>query len=380
MVSFRKLLYSLALAATLILCAAPSAFAKRPVKDRIDSLYISRNWRFTLDVFADLYFDNKEFDSSGGKYVPSGTILNSQMIPVIGFTHENPSGSETSIQIGANLNLFHGREFRPTVSIPMFITHKYKAFTGHFGFIPAKYFSGEHHRALYSDDYFFDTNGIKGAALSWTKEKFDYRLGINWEGAFGPANQRERFYIYSFGEHELKPWVSLGYDLYYYHLACSEEIIGVVDNAIAYPHVTFRPLRNDWKFDIQLGWLQALQRDRTRDEAFKAPGGGYLELNFGWKGIFLKNGAYYGQGLMPYYNSTDSQGTPYKALLYIGDPLYSFEGTKLYDCISVGYKREIIPGMTVMAQINFHFHTGNDKPFTGTNQLFSFVFDGRIFK
>lgn len=391
MVSFRKSIFSFIVATVCGLLSTNTAVADSLSRDAVyskplvaksaglhaDSLYISKNWRFQLSAYSNIYFDNKEYSRSN--FQPSGTIFNTQLVPYVGFVHENPSGSETSIQFGVNINIGHGvNDTKPTFRMPIFITHKYKCFTGRFGIIPAKYFLGNPPTAMFSDDFLYEQSSINGVILNMEKEKFSYTLGLDWIGAYGPDNQRERFLVFSSGDHRVLDWMTVGYGIYYYHLACSEQILGVVDNGIVYPHVVFHALKEPWTLDFTVGYLQTLQRDRTVTSKFIAPGGGYAEQKFAWKGIFLKNTMYYGAGLMPYYSYTDNLGNPYGNLLYHGDPFYNFEGVQLYDRISVGYGRAIIPGLDFSVILNFHFHSKTG--YSGCNQLFVFKFDGRIFR
>ncbi|MCF0175112.1 MAG: anaerobic ribonucleoside-triphosphate reductase activating protein [Bacteroidales bacterium] len=334
---------------------------------------MGRNWNFGLDIYDNFYFDNREFD--GGIQGVSETVFGNKLMPVIGFIHQNKA-SRSAIHLGAVMSYDMGGG-KPYFEFPVYFEHiTEKGFSFRAGIVPSKYFYDDAPTAFFSDAHRFRDAVIDGVVLRWSKpEKYEYSLSLDWMGMYS-ADRRERFMIYSSGRHSILSWLSLGYNVYYYHLACSGKVDGVVDNALVYPYIKF-PLSagTDWRFDLRLGYLQALQQERKAVGKYVFPGGVYSEQNIAWKHFFLRNGIYYGAGLQPYYNWTDAGGNVYGDLLYFGDPLFGFDGRKLYDRIKFGYGRDIIKGISFDAYLIFHFNTLEPRFFSGFTQVFTLKVD-----
>lgn len=355
-----KIIFTLALLIGLF-CPAISSLAQEDSK-----------WNLSLDVYDKFYFDNREFDA--GTQGVSGTIFGNRFLPVVGLTYKSQAG-ENGIKFGPMVTHSMGVE-GADFKFPVWIEHSSETFTLQAGVIPSNYlYEVNAPTAFFSEAHIWQDPTIEGLILRWKEpsHKYDYLLALDWMGQYSPQ-ERERFMVSSFGHHKLLQNLSLGYDFYYYHLACSMAVDGVVDNALVHPYVATDFLCGDVAFDLRLGWLQALQQERLAVGHYVFPGGVMADQNVSWRNFFLRNSAYYGQGLQPYYNSTDAAGNVYGNLLYFGDPLYNFTDTILYDRCQVGYGREIVPGLRFSVSAVFHFNTIEEHFFSGFTQVFSLIF------
>lgn len=111
----------------------------------------------------------------------------------------------------------------------------------------------------------------------------------------------------------------------------------VVDNFLLNPYIGAR-FTAFFDFDIRLGYLLGMQRDRMLEEGWKLPMGGELGFRMSRWGVFISNDLYVGGNLMPFYDRTGKDGLAYADDLYTGDPFY---GTphKVYNRTGIGYER-----------------------------------------
>lgn len=118
----------------------------------------------------------------------------------------------------------------------------------------------------------------------------------------------------------------------------------VVDNVLINPYIGVR-FDAFFAFDIRLGYLQGMQRDRMLQEGWKAPMGGEFNFRMSKWGVFIDNNLYFGKNLMPLYHHAGKDGLAYGSDLYSGDPFY---GTShhIYNRTGIGLRTVVREGQS----------------------------------
>ena len=139
---------------------------------------------------------------------------------------------------------------------------------------------------------------LQGLLANYRAEHGYVEFAIDWEG-FRTEKQREKFRILSEGRwHDDRFYA--GYSLMVLHYAKTldeTEDQGVVDNMLINPHAGVR-FNAFFDFDIRLGYLQSMQRDR-RTGGWLTPKGGELHVSMSRWGLKLENRLFVGQNMLP---------------------------------------------------------------------------------
>lgn len=340
--------------------------------------------RFAYDVGFDMSFDNREVYRSA--FTRSMTIFGAQLSPSVGISIDQPaSGVNHKVMVGVDLQ----KEFGGSNDLLDEITLYYRLqkdfgetdMTLYAGVFPRKNTEGSYSPAFFSDSLSFYDNNLEGLMLQFRRPKAHFEVACDWMGQYG-SDSRERFMIFSAGEGQVAPILSLGYAGYMYHYANSHKHKGVVDNILLNPYLRldFVPALKMQKMSMRFGWLQSLQNDREHASGYVFPGGGEFDLEVRNWNVGLLNRLYYGTDLMPYYNSKDNTGTKYGPSLYMGDPFYRVyddgtSGPGLYDRMEFYYEPDI-KGSSKYLKIRisaiFHF---NSHKYCGAQQMVGVTFD-----
>lgn len=226
------------------------------------------------------------------------------------------------------------------------------------GIFPREKLMGDYGEAFFDRSYIFYNNRISGVMGNYRSEAGFVELAIDWEG-MQSKTIREKFRILSAGRYEGERFYG-GYALSLLHFAKTSDPApdeGVVDNILVNPFAGIR--FHAWcDFDIRLGYLQSLQRDRIAENGWVTPKGGMLDIRLSRWGLTLGNMLYAGQNLMPFYGT-------------YGDALYAncvFFGTEdhIYNRTEISYDRRFFHDtLGVKAGIFFHY----DGKGMGTQQL-----------
>lgn len=132
----------------------------------------------------------------------------------------------------------------------------------------------------------------------------------------------------------------------------------MVDNILVNPYIAAR-FNAFFDFEIRLGYLQSMQRDRRTDEGWQAPMGGELGFRMSRWGVFISDDLYVGKNLMPFYRRTGLDGLAYGADLYTGDPFYGTSRT-VYNRTGIGYERRFAnDNVAVRAEMVFQYNGSN---------------------
>ena len=362
--------YLCALAAGMVLSAAFS---------------VAQTPHFEYGVDFDFRFDNREYDVSS--YSRSMTVLGARAVPTVGIgigsrngrsSHVLMAGADVMKDFGASpiyaeMVLYYNwtQRFRKT---EMSMTA---------GIFPRKKMNGEYSTAFFSDSLKFYDSNLEGLLLTFRRPRSYYEVGCDWMGKYG-ENRRERFMIFTSGNSRLTEFFKIGWSACMYHYAGSENVMGVVDNILVNPYVSFElgKYAGMQRLSLSLGWLQSMQNDRRNVGKYVFPGGGEFVLNARHWNVGLENRLYYGSGLMPYYNSTDAIGEKYGNQLYFGDAFWRItengSGRGIYDRLEIYYAPYIASFVQLKVAAVCHFNGG----FSGWQQIVSvnFVLDRQTFR
>ena len=357
--------------------------------------------KFAYDVDFETKFDNREFFRSA--FSRSMTIFGARLTPSVGISIAQPeksmnhrlmagidvmkdfgaspissslaeSGSDESLSRLNNLDLF--REITL-----YYMLEKKTQNTGlelYAGIFPRRAMGGRYSDVFFSDSLKFYDNNLEGILLKLYRPKGYWEVGCDWFGQKGQV-RKEKFMIFTSGESHVTPFMNIGLSGYMYHFAGSKKARGVVDNILLNPYMRFElgGMMQLQKFDVRLGWVQAMQHDRVNVGHYVFPGGGELDLDVANWNVGIRNRLFYGMDMMPYYNSVDTGGDKYGNRLYFGDPFYRIhdDGSQapgLYDRFEVYYEPSLGKHLSIRISARFHF---NGSVYSGCQQIVGIRFN-----
>ena len=336
-----------------------------------------KNLRFAYDVDFEMNFDNREFVRSS--FTRSMTIFGARLTPAVGLQAFQKDSTSHRLMVGLDVmkDFGSGRNDLSLFNELVMYYRMEKSFgntdmTLHAGIFPRNNMDGRYSEAFFSDSLRFYDNNLEGILLKFRRPKAQFEVGCDWMGQFSP-DRRERFMIFSSGEGLVLPLLTFGYSGYMYHYANSEQVRGLVDNILLNPYARLDLAQKTGLqiFGITLGWLQALQHNRKHVGHYVFPGGAHLDVEAKKRDVAIKNTAFFGTDIMPYYNSYDEGGFKYGHDLYWGSPFYRVHddntpGPGLYDRLEVCYEPSIGKYVKIRVAAVFHF---NGFHYSGCQQV-----------
>lgn len=369
----------------LLVCAVTSYAGEK------GSFFKKENLKFAYDVDFEMNFDNREYYKS--RFSSSMTIFGARLAPSIGLEALQSDGTSHRLMVGADIMKDFGAPSENKISLLSEITFYYRLnkkfdktqMTLYAGIFPRKTMEGKYSKAFFSDSLKFYDNNLEGLLLKFQRPNAYYEVGCDWMGQYG-ENQRERFMVFTSGEVQIAPILSLGYSGYMYHFANTWHVKGLVDNFLVNPYARFDfgHLTDFQALSLSVGYLQAFQNNRKHVGHYVFPGGAHIDVEVRKWNVALKNMAYYGSDLMPYYNWADDGGTKYGNNLYFGDPFYrvhdgrvspgsgsgvgSDKGSEpgLYNRFEACYEPSIGKHLKIRVAAIFHFHGAH---YSGCQQM-----------
>lgn len=280
-------------------------------------------------------FDNTEY--SGSDCGTSRTIFAVEVSATLGYRflthHSVVAGADLLKDFGSNRFI----DFSNLIAYYRFDNGKYGAMAGMFR---RDDLTGRYSRAFYSDSTRIYNGTVQGLAMHHKGRSSYTELAVDWVGLHSEY-AREHFRVLFSAGGEFGRHFDAGVSLSVQHFANKTTFDNnVVDNILLNPHIGAR-FSAVLDFEIRLGYLQSLQRDRQAAGGWQAPMGGELYFRMGWKGIFIDNNLYAGRSLTPFWHTVGKDGLPYAGELYTGDPLY---GTThgIYNRTGIGYERKFL--------------------------------------
>lgn len=360
-------------------CFSHMAFASEPQADS-SKVKVS----FAYDLNFDMQFDNREFYKSA--YTSSMTVFGTRLTPAVGVDLEQKNGARHRLMLGVDvLKNFgaanKGSELFKEITL-YYNVQKQLGKTGFemvAGVFPRRFAEGNYSTAFYSDSLRFYDNNLEGLLLKFSRPNAYFEVGCDWMGRYDTYT-RERFQIFSSGEGQVLPFMSIGYAASLYHFSCSGVSDGVVDNFLVNPYLRFDlASKADLELlSVRLGWLQALQNDRAHVGQYVFPGGAELVMQVQKWNVGIKNDMFVGKDMMPYYNTFDNAGYKYGNLLYMGSPFYRVwddgrDGVGLADRLEVYYAPKFgAPYLDLKVSAIFHF---DGRKYCGCRQMVSLNFN-----
>ena len=333
--------------------------------------------KFAYDVDFQMNFDNRELYQSA--YSTSMTIFGARLSPAVGLEAVQNDGTVHRLMAGLDVLKDFGSGRNDLSLFNEFVMYyRLDKSIGktdlilHAGVFPRSNMHGRYSEAFFSDSLKFYDNNLEGLLIEFRCPQAQFEVGCDWMGQYG-TDRRERFMVFSSGEGRVAPMLSLGYSGYMYHFANSEQVKGLVDNILINPYVRLDLAQKTsmQTFDIRLGWLQAMQHNRKHVGHYVFPGGAHLDVEARKWNVAVKNMAFVGTDLMPYYNNFDEGGFKYGNSLYMGSPFYRVhdDGTSapgLYDRLEVAYEPSIGQYVKIKVAAVFHF---NGSHYSGSQQI-----------
>lgn len=314
------------------------------------------HWEYDADFRY--IFDNREFSISQDAVIPSGTMHTAVLTPTVGLSfepsrrvrHTLMAGVELAHEMGSRTWKDFARE--PVIFYNAYVRARKGTFEAFAGIFPRTNMEGAYSEAFFSGMFRNSDRNLEGMLLKWRAERFYTELGLDWMGRYGPET-RERFQIVSAGQWQATPWLQLGWSGSFYHYACSEIALNVVDNHLLEPWVKMDfSRRTRWQeLSVQAGLLVAYEFERGFADKPDIPLGGELKLTARRWNVMLQNTTYFGGDLMPLFHKLDPAGIPYATNLYFGTPCFN----GFFDLAEAAWTPRIARGVNLRIAVRMYF-------------------------
>ncbi len=295
---------------------------------------VEENEVLFFDGELSTHFDNTEFSGSSVGY--SRTIFAVKLVPTLGYRW----GKEGRHSVAAGAELlkdFGSKEFLNDARLVAYYRYKDKNWGAYAGIFKRDELIGHYSRAFFSDSTLIYNGTVQGVAGHYRSERMFAELAVDWDGLYSP-DTREKFRVLTSVGGSFAKWFNAGLTFSLQHYANRSTFRGnVVDNALANVWLGAK-FSAFFDFDVRLGYLQSLQRDRRTDDGWLTPKGGELYVRISKWGVFIDNNLYVGEKLFPLYNTVGVDGRKYADGLYTGDILFS-PPRKIYNRTGIGYER-----------------------------------------
>lgn len=292
-------------------------------------------------------FDNREGD---GKIKKAETYFFMTLAPELGLKFTSRDRISGGVVLTQPLENKFGK-LKPTI----YYRHDGERWKFSMGIFPRTQLREPLPGFIWSDSLAYFQKNIRGALVQYNHRNGFFDAYIDWR-ALQSEEQREAFNIMFHGESHLKGKAFLiGAHLLMNHFAKSSKPgleQGVVDNFLVNPYIGLDFSRKTVldSLVVKAGILQTVERHRLKGSGWDCPGGLWLDTDFEWKFLGLRNSLYWGRrGLLPLYGE-------FGTLLYQGEPYYQ---SKIYDRLDVFghlYRNKFVD---VEAQLNFNISKGD---------------------
>ncbi len=292
----------------------------------------TKSERLYLDLAFGFDFDNTEY--LGSDLGVSETLFGISLAPSLRYEWNE----KHSLAVGASAQKWFGsKRFIDDIKLIAYYKFKSPRFTALTGMFSRNELIGNYSEAFFTSIWKTDNNLVQGATLQYTDKVGFAELAIDWNGMYSVAT-REQFRILFSGEGRFAKVMYAGGSASLQHYANRADFQhNVVDNITINPYIGVN-FNAFFDFDIRLGYLQSLQRDRLAGGGWEAPVGGELFFRMSRWGVFITNNLYLGKNLQPLYHSVGMEGTIYGADLYASDPFYG-TATGIYNRTGIGYEQ-----------------------------------------
>ncbi len=293
---------------------------------------LSQSDRLYLDTKFDFDFDNTEYSGSG--LGASETLFGVSLAPVLRYEWSD----KHNLGVGVNTQkMFGSVRFLDDIDLVAYYQYKGEKYGALAGLFRRENLLGRYSEAFFSNAWLASNRVVQGLALQYSDKVGFAELTVDWNGMYS-MECREQFRILFSGEGRFAKVMYAGAAASMHHYANRADFhYNVVDDMLINPYLG-AAFKAFFDFDIRLGYLQSMQRDRLSRDDWQLPYGTELFFRMSRWGVFISNNLYVGDDLMPLYNSVGKEGTPYGADLYAGDPFYRTENV-IYNRTGIGYER-----------------------------------------
>ena len=293
---------------------------------------LAQSERLYLDTDFNFDFDNTEYSGSG--LGASETLFGISLAPVLRFEWNE----KHSLGAGVNMQkMFGSVRFLDDIDLVAYYQFKGEKYGAVAGLFRREMMIGHYSEAFFSSAWLVDNRLVQGLALQYHDKVGFAELVADWNGLYS-FETREQFRILFSGEGRFAKVMYAGATAAMQHYANRADFShNVVDNITINPYIGV-DFNAFFDFDIRLGYLQSLQRDRLVERGWIAPMGGELFFRMSRWGVFISNNIYVGKNLQPLYNSVGKEGSIYGADLYASDPFYGTT-SGIYNRTGIGYER-----------------------------------------
>lgn len=301
------------------------------------------------------HFDNTEY--TGSDCGSSRTIFAVKVEPSLKYIWDK----KHSVVLGTELlKDFGSKKFVDEAKLIAYYQFQNEKFGANAGIFERSHLIGRYSRAFFSDSTLIYNSLVQGIAMRYNNGggKAFAELAVDWEGLYSPET-REKFRILVAAGGKFAKIFDAGVSMSIQHYANKSIFEGnVVDNVLINPYIGVR-FDAFFAFDIRLGYLQGMQRDRMLQEGWKAPMGGEFNFRMSKWGVFIDNNLYFGKNLMPLYHHIGKDGLAYGSDLYTGDPFYG-TSHNIYNRTGIGYERSFVKDrVSVRAEMVLQYNGHN---------------------
>lgn len=348
----------------------------------------------TLDwnIAFDYRFSNYEYARSGGMYDPSYTLHAARLTPEAGILLKQ--GGNVFHRVRAGVDLFRDMGAYSGVGELFGETVLYYDLEAAFrnggvleavaGVFPRRFTRERDYIGPFlDDDRCFVDNNLEGMLFKYSNRRIYAELALDWPGKIGDELhplRRERFQILSDGCWNFAGAFSLLWCGSLYHFSCAPQLANVVDNGMLHLGVSWSPDTCLDVFSLDARGLFTYQNDRHTGEGPLLPMGMTSRQRLGkWK-LALENRFYFGDDLMPLYESGYG-GVQYGADLYYADLAFHTRhaSPSWADCLSVLYEPSLGRFLKLCVGLSFKFGeppaASGIPVFRGWQQTFALRFD-----
>lgn len=292
----------------------------------------------------DTYFNNREFGNDPplgfGIEGESGTTFAARLTPWMGLRWEQ----KNTLVFGANMLQNFGEanksffsEVKPVLYY-QFQTEKVRAAAGIFTRDITH--SDDYSVAFFTGNYKFLCNRMNGVMAQYNSGPSYVEFICDWEGMYS-TESREKFRILTSGRQYFKHFY-YGYNLTLYHYALQKNNpnTNIVDFLLINPCVGVK-FNAYFDFDLKLGLLQSMQRDRILADGWQTPRMGEFRFSMSRWGVTLDEQLFVGQNIYPFFagrQTEDNIDVPYGHFVYPGTG-YFFTAKNVYSCTTVAYSK-----------------------------------------
>ena len=318
------------------------------------------------NVNMDYVLFNYEYDRSNNLYDESYTLHAARITPELGVLvkqngglyHRAMAGIDVFREMGSGepiLNSFKQLLFYYELEAALPSGGRLEAIAGIF---PRHFSEGVYIGPFFDDDVLFLDNNLEGFFFKYRNDRFYAEAGLDWPEMTSEANpeMRERFQLLTSGLWNFAGNFNLGWAGSFYHFSTALMYPNVVDNHMFNPWVEWNPKSFFDEVKVGAGMLITYQCNRKVSKIPSFPMGFYSQQMLSKWHLTIDNHFYYGDDLMPFYESSYN-GKMYGANLYYGDCAFHtrMDHASWTDFLTLSFTPEFSDFFDLSVAVSFHF-------------------------